>query len=124
MEYEKIDIDLVMKLYPKPRPSEPSETCGYCVGGALMAFLDGITAAMADDGHKPDFRKHYFPGASELAAMLQKINPELSPPIAERYAEFITRLNDRRRFVLAWGYLREALDWKQPNSFSGSNGSL
>ncbi len=89
-----------------------------------MAFVDGITAPMADDGHKPDFRKHYFPAASELAAMLQKMNPELSPPVAERYAEFITRLNDRKRFVLAWGYLREALEWKQPDSFSGSNGSL
>ncbi len=66
---------------------------------------------MADEGQKPLARRHYFPLASELAEILQTINPELSLAVAEKYADFITRLNDRRRFGFAWSYLKEALEW-------------
>jgi hypothetical protein len=33
--------------------------------------------------------------------------------MAERYADFITRLNDRKRFSFAWSYLRQALEWEE-----------
>ncbi len=113
MECKKINVNSLRNLYPNPRPSEPSSAYGYCVGGALMAFLDGIGALMADEGQKPNWRKHYFPLAPELAEILRKANPDLSPAMAERYADFITRLNDRRRFAFAWSYLKEALEWSE-----------
>ena len=113
MESKKIDVNLLRNLYPNPKPAEPSPTCGYCVGGALMAFVDGITAAMADEGHKANWRNNYFPLLPELAETLQKANPDLPLVMAKRYADFITRLNDRKKFHLAWSYLKEALEWKE-----------
>jgi hypothetical protein len=112
VESKKIDVSFLRNLYPNPKPSEPSQTCGYCVGGALMAFLDGISAEMADEGQKPNWRTHYFPLAPDLAEALKKANPQLSGVAALRYADFITRLNDRNRYSFAWSYLREALEWK------------
>jgi hypothetical protein len=115
VESKKIDVNSLINLYPNPKPSEPTATCGYCVGGSLMAHLDGITAAMADVGEKPNWRAHYFPRAPELAEILQKTNPDLPEAMAAKYADFITRLNDRKRFSFAWSYLKEALDWKKGN---------
>jgi hypothetical protein len=113
MDSKKLDVNVLRELYPKPKPSEPTTTCGYCVGGTLMAYRDGITAAMADDGKKPNWRVHYFPRVPELAEILQKANPNLSEPMAKRYADFITRLNDRKRFSFAWSYLKQALEWQE-----------
>ncbi len=113
MEPKKIDVSLLRDLYPNPKPAEPSATCGYCVGGALMAFVDGITAAMADEGHKPNWRKHYFPLSPELAEALQEANPNLPLAMAEKYADFITRLNDTKKFRFAWSYLKEAVEWQE-----------
>jgi hypothetical protein len=112
MDGNNIDINLLKSLYPSPKPADPINSCGYCVGGALIAFLDGITAAMADDGQKPNGRLHYFPLAPELSDILKTANPNLPKALAERYAEFITRLNDRKRYNFAWSYLKEALEWK------------
>ena len=78
-----------------------------------MAYVDGITAAMADAGEKPRWRAHYFPRVPELTEILQKANSRLSEPVAKRFADFITRLNDRKRFSFAWSYLKQALDWKE-----------
>ena len=80
-----------------------------------MAYLDGITAPMADIGHKPDWRAHYFPRVPELAEILRTANPELSETMAQRYAAFITMLNDRKRFSFAWSYLERALEWREGN---------
>ncbi len=113
MDFKKLDVNVLRELYPNPKPSEPTTTCGYCVGGTLMAYLDGITAAMADDGKKPNWRVHYFPRVPELVEILQKANLNLSEPMAKRYADFITRLNDRKRFSFAWSYLKQALEWKE-----------
>jgi hypothetical protein len=48
VEAKKIDVSSLSNLFPNPKPSESTATCGYCVGRSLMAYLDGITAAMAD----------------------------------------------------------------------------
>lgn len=109
----KIDGSSLSRLYPNPKPSDPTDRCGYCVGGSLMAYLDGVTAAMMELGQKPDWREHYFPRVDELAAILQQTNPALPDAVAKRYSDFITRLNDRKRFHFAWGYLKEALEWKE-----------
>jgi len=113
MDSKKVDVNVLRDLYPNPKPSEPTATCGYCVGGTLMAYLDGITAPMVDDGQKPNWRVHYFPRVPELAEILQEANHNLPEPMAERYADFITRLNDRKRFSFAWSYLKQALEWKE-----------
>ena len=113
MDAKTVDVSVLRDLYPNPKPSEPTSTCGYCVDGTLMAYLDGITAAMADEGQKPNGRAHYFPRVPELADILKKANPDLPEAMAARYADFITRLNDRRRFSFAWSYLKQALEWKE-----------
>ena len=114
VDSKTVDVNVLRDLYPNPKSSAESiTTCGYCVGGTLMAYLDGITAPMADDGKKPNWRVHYFPRVPELAEILQKANPNLSEPMAKRYADFITRLNDRKRFSFAWSYLKQALEWKE-----------
>jgi hypothetical protein len=111
MDRNKIDINLLQSLYPSPKPADPLNRCGYCVGGALMAFLDGVTAAMAESGQSQNGRLHYFPLAPELSDILETANPNLPLALAARYAEFITRLNDRKRYNFAWSYLKEALEW-------------
>jgi hypothetical protein len=113
VELKKIDASSLSKLYPNPKPSDPTDRCGYCVGGSLMAYSDGVTAAMVELGQKPNWRKHYYPVAAELAVTLQQANPALPDDVAKRYAAFITQLNDRKRFHFAWGYLKEALEWKE-----------
>jgi hypothetical protein len=113
VESKRIDVKSLTELYPNPRPSQPTDRCGYCVGGSLMAYLDGVTAAMVELGQKPNWRKHYYPVAAELAVTLQQANPALPDDVAKRYAAFITQLNDRKRFRFAWGYLEEALEWKE-----------
>ncbi len=118
MEAKTIDINLLRHLYPNPRPAEPPQTCGYCVGGALMAFIDGITAARADQGHTSNGTKNYFPLSPELAEALHKANPQLPMAMAERYAEFITRLNDAKKFHFAWSYLKDAVEFKEPETTS------
>jgi hypothetical protein len=113
MDSTQVDVNVLRDLYPNPRPLEPTSICGYCVGGTLMAYVDGITAAMADAGEKPRWRAHYFPRVPELTEILQKANSRLSEPVAKKFADFITRLNDRKRFSFAWSYLKQALEWKE-----------
>jgi hypothetical protein len=117
VEFKSIDVRSLTKLYPNPKPSDPADRCGYCVGGSLMAYLDGVTAAMLELGQKPNWRKHYYPVAAELALTLKQANPALPDAIAKRYAAFITQLNDRKRFHFAWEYLKEALEWRAEISF-------
>ena len=112
MEFKRIDGPSLRKLYPNPKPSDPTDPCGYCVGGSLMAYLDRVTAGMVELGQKPNWREHYYPVAAELAMTLQQANPALPDALAKRYAAFITQLNDRKRFHFAWEYLTEALEWK------------
>jgi hypothetical protein len=121
VQFKSIDASSLSKLYPNPKPSDPTDRCGYCVGGSLMAYLDGVTAVMVELGQKPNWREHYYPVAAELAVTLQQANPALPDAVAKRYAAFITQLNDRKRFHFAWGYLKEALEWKEgKDSFNPS----
>ncbi len=113
METQKINIELLKALYPKPRPWDPAGTCGYCVAGAFLAFQDGMPAFEADEGYKADRRPSYFPRGDELADLLRNVNPALPEPLATRYAHFITGLNDRKMFSFAWSTLKEALEWKE-----------
>ena len=113
MEFKRIDGPSLRKLYPNPKSSDPTDPCGYCVGGSLMAYLDRVTAGMVELGQKPNWREHYYPVAAELAMTLQQANPALPDALAKRYAAFITQLNDRKRFHFAWEYLTEALEWKR-----------
>ncbi len=118
METRKIDVELLKAQFPNPRPSDPTQTCGYCVGGALLAFLDDISAAEADEGHKPNWRVSYFPLTDEVADILRKLNPALPQTLSTRYAHFITALNDRKRFNFSWSTLKEALEWKAGDNTS------
>jgi hypothetical protein len=46
VEAKKIDVSSLSNLFPNPKLSESTATCGYCVGRSQMAYLDGTTAAM------------------------------------------------------------------------------
>ena len=60
-----------------------------------------------------ELEKTLLSRGAELAVTLQQANPALPDDVAKRYAAFITQLNDRKRFRFAWGYLEEALEWKE-----------
>jgi hypothetical protein len=80
MDSTQVDVNVLRDLYPNPRPLEPTSICGYCVGGTLMAYVDGITAAMADAGEKPSWRAHYFPRVPELTEILKRQIPDYRSP--------------------------------------------
>lgn len=79
-----------------PNPSRRAGPQSYCVGGALLKFLEPIDGAA-------------FPASWWLGQLLRRANPGLNDTLAYFYAGNIVRRNDRGDYEGAWKQLRLAL---------------
>ncbi len=96
------DIRVIRSLYPNPIPARclrMSER-GYCVGGAVMCYLEGMEVP----------RGGAFPSPHTLAAVLRQANPRLNRFEARTLASQITSANDTGDFAKAWARAEEALN--------------
>jgi len=76
----------------------PDHDEGYCVGGALLKYIDESS--------------QNFPVGDELAATFLQLNPRVTPKDALICAEDIISANDVGDFSLAWNLLDDVLSWE------------
>lgn len=90
-----------------PGPSIPSAFADYCVGGALLRWMENAEIPWPGDVHAD----HDWPVAPDLASALMEMNPYLGWRGAKARARTITMSNDIGKFTRAWAALDRALTW-------------
>lgn len=95
------DIRVIRSLYPHPIPARCLRMTerGYCVGGAVMCYLEGVEVPQGGA----------FPSPHTLASVLRRANPRLNRFEARTLAGQITSANDTGDFAKAWERAAEAL---------------
>src|SRR5262245_9618908 len=106
-------VQKIQQMFPEPVHCPPygtelTDTCGYCIGGAIVQYAVRVgvfTAAQPVDLH--------FPFRLSVSEALQALNPELPEELADMYGDLIVDNNDNDEFVAGWEIAGEALSYGQ-----------